>query len=719
MYELKGVCFLQNVVSLCLEEVERLSLLCDRLQECIGIEEKLACLHREERVIKGVLQRTYTSLEEEYLCCVLLAIGQEEILQAEVLQAKELDDLLSHVRNVEQFYAELGGVVGYQLTLLQLLAQSKRRFSIKNSIYHAPKGLDLVRGGAEVHEAIYHAIVRMEELAEIYPIGGAADRLNLHDADTGALLPAALLSFKGKPMLEGLIEDLQAREYLYYQLLHKQITLPIVVMTSHEKQNHQRIVHLLEQKQWFFRPKESFAFLCQPLVPVVTRDGKWVLTGPGRLLLKPGGHGVVWKLARDLGVFTWLQEQGVTKAIVRQINNPIASEDYGLLAFSGYGLKEHKKLGFASCERQVKACEGVNVLVEETCAEGVRYTLTNIEYCDFAMYGLQDEPMHTGYAKFPSNTNVLFVDLASITQALKVCPIPGVLANVKKTCFMTHEGELCEREVARLESTMQNIADCFSCVTQQSASETICRDLDTYITFNVRRKTIAATKKEYFVGGSLLETPEGCFLESLENIRELLQEHCHFSIPLWNAHHDDFMNPPCLFSYHPALGPLYAIIGQKIRKGRLARGSEVQLFLAECDIEELDVEGSLLVTAESVMGHVDEQGCLRYSSQVGRCQLHNVRIRNQGIDFSAPNVFWRREIWRKESVSIILKGQAEFVACDLEICGHQEYIIEDGFRGTLQRQGDELILVKERINKPSWRWDYAFAPDKTIRLLRR
>ena len=108
-------------------------------------------------------------------------------------------------------------------------------------------------------------------------------------------------------------------------------------MTSHEKNNHSHIVEICEQCSWFGRPKEAFRFFTQPLVPAVNGKGDWCLFGPFKPLFKPGGHGAIWKLSRDLGVFKWLEELGRTKALIRQINNPLAGIDYGLLAFVGYG----------------------------------------------------------------------------------------------------------------------------------------------------------------------------------------------------------------------------------------------------------------------------------------------------------------------------------------------------------------------------------------------
>lgn len=49
----------------------------------------------------------------------------------------------------------------------------------------------------------------MPDLGEIYPLGGAADRLGLVDPETGECLPAAMLAHCGRTLLEGLIRDLQ------------------------------------------------------------------------------------------------------------------------------------------------------------------------------------------------------------------------------------------------------------------------------------------------------------------------------------------------------------------------------------------------------------------------------------------------------------------------------------------------------------------------------
>ena len=128
-----------------------------------------------------------------------------------------------------------------------------------------------------------------------------------------------------------------------------------------------------EQAGWFGRGASSFRLFQQPLVPMVgAEDGRWLLQRPlevraglldgngkrggrvkpgamasfgstplcpfqvplrsmrrlhtcplhlppAQVMMKPGGHGVIWKLMIDTGVFDWLAGQGRQAAIVRQI----------------------------------------------------------------------------------------------------------------------------------------------------------------------------------------------------------------------------------------------------------------------------------------------------------------------------------------------------------------------------------------------------------------
>ena len=673
--------------SVLLEELDRLRLLACNMKEARSIQERLEILNADH-IVKEFFKNqsldqafpSEVSIEGEAAIKSVIAIGQAGRVFAVSAGALEVSDRLRDVLEillrVDRFYSSIGGIVGYHWSVISLFASSLEINCDKRS-FIPPVGIDIAMKNREVLDNIAVGIERIKELAEIYAVGGAADRLRLQDPETGMPLPAARLTFAGKTLLETLVVDVQAREYLYFKLFGEQLTTPIALMTSEEKENHQQILSLCNEQKWFGRPRGSFFLFCQPSVPAVDREGNWCMTGMMRLLLKPGGHGVIWKLAKDCGVFDWLLEQGRKKALVRQINNPIAGIDDGLLAFTGIGLSQDKVFGFASCPRQVKSAEGINVVVEKQDNSGFSYCLTNIEYCDFKKHQITDEPAAPGstYSKFPSNTNILFVDLAAISKNIDKMPIPGRLINFKKTEFQTEDGGIKELEICRLESTMQNIADeLIDTFSQSLAAEDFFR-FKTFLTYNKRHKTISTVKKEYVIGGPLLETPEGCYLDFFRNAHDLLSNYCRFSVPDF-----DECVPSFFFTYHPALGPLYSIIAQKVRVGKIHPGSALELNIAEVDIEGLDLQGSLRIAAENVMGEVDGLGVLQYGRGSGKCQLKNVVVQNLGISLDSQRDFWRGSFKHEEICEIFLEKDAEFLAENVTLAGGLSIVVPRGTR---------------------------------------
>ncbi len=592
-----------------------------------------------------------------------------------------------------------GGVIGYHSLMLRYLKGEQHQD--EEIQFLPPEGFDISNPSElTVRKQIIDGIAHLEEMAEIYPLGGAAERLRLFDKETLTPLPAARLLFCGKTLLEGLIADLRAREYLYEKIYKKKVVTPIAIMTSQEKDNHHHIQAIFEENEWFGRPKESIRFFCQPSVPTMNKEGKWFCQGNKELLVRPGGHGVIWKLAKEAGIFEWFFAQKRKKALVRQINNPIAGVDHGILAFTGIGCHLDKTFGFASCPRFVKASEGMNVLIEKKKGGHYSYTLTNIEYCDFKKFGIPDEPEHNGslYSKFPSNTNILFVDLKKVLSSLDSCPIPGMLVNLKKSLYRDALNQLREEDVVRLESTMQNIADQLGEEFSAPISSDQKKALSTYLTYNARHKTISTAKKEFVLGASLLETPEGCFIDLLRNGHELLTTHCQMLLPSFS---DPGAALSFIFTYSPLLGPQYSLIGQKIRGGKIEKGGELQLEIAELDCENLRLQGSLLIAA----GNIE-----------GKCTLKNVSVRNLGIDEEAPNVFWKNEIYRKESCVIKIQGNGEFYAEDIEIIGNHHFEVANGTRLTLKQEKGKLIALSEPLAAPTWQWNYILTEDYTIRL---
>jgi len=694
----------------------------DKIEVVSSFEETKKYLRSSELISK--ILPTLNS-DEIYPLKAVMAIGQGDIvfhgLETSDDPRKALLTLSRDLFEVERFYDTIGGIIGYYLTVLKLIkgnttedpSDSSKEERLHSLKYEEPEGLDVMSNSEGVRTAVRWGIEAMREMAEIYPVGGAGDRLNLKDPQTGELLPAAQLSFCGYTLLEGLIRDLQGREFLYYKLFGKQLTTPLAIMTSHEKNNHNRILDICRDHEWFGRSKDRFTFFIQSMVPVITVDGDLAMKEPLKMLAKPGGHGVIWKVARDQGVFSWLESMHCHKAIVRQINNPVAGTDRGLLALSGIGSHGNKDFGFASCYRLVNAAEGMDVLREKKVNDGYEYCITNVEYTEFKYCGLVDAPVKPGssYSRFPSNTNVLFIDLAAVKKSIDLCPIPGMLINMKtKSKCYTAEGYV-EKQAGRLESTMQNIADVMVDVFPKKLEMMGQKhNLRTFLTYNERRKTISVTKQLYLDGHPLNGTPDGCFYELMQNYRELLTKYCGIELPPQEDEQEYLAKGPAFVSlFHPAMGVIYPIIGQKIHGGRIAKDSEWIMEIGEAEVKNLDLDGSLIVEAESIFGKKDPRGLIVYDdASCGKCTLINVKVRNLGVEKSSLESIWRRSVNRHETLHILLHGNAEFYAEDVTLEGDVHFEVPHGHRLVVYQQAGEIAWHYETIPKATWHWEYVF-----------
>lgn len=161
---------------------------------------------------------------------------------------------------MEEFYDSLGGLAGYQAQCLQLLAAADAEggadagagatpasldsFDSSSSMdaslcstddawpagmlgaaagsssgsggsssteFLVPAGLDLASPAqaAAAAAAVADGIRAVPRMAEIYPLGGAGDRLGLRCEASGEALPTAVLQYCGRPLLESLLRDLQ------------------------------------------------------------------------------------------------------------------------------------------------------------------------------------------------------------------------------------------------------------------------------------------------------------------------------------------------------------------------------------------------------------------------------------------------------------------------------------------------------------------------------
>ncbi|XP_027337973.1 UTP--glucose-1-phosphate uridylyltransferase 3, chloroplastic [Abrus precatorius] len=775
-------------------EIARLAALRDKLAACATLEDKLRVIDADSRVnrffgprhrnsrFSRVLASLQLNSDELFLLKCLVAAGQEHVLclggtesldsagtvssiksalyaLAEWIEnfdsyngnagvdlgmtlgdgeIRDLNKLLETLAEIDRFYDCIGGIIGYQITVLELLVQKLFESQNKNWSQHrhemkecqilgidAPNGLDLSQNTEYASQAALWGIEGLPDLGEIYPLGGSADRLGLVDPNTGECLPAAMLPYCGRTLLEGLIRDIQAREFVYFKLYGKQCITPVAIMTSSAKNNHKHITSLCERLSWFGRGQSTFQLFEQPLVPVVgAEEGQWLVTKPFSPLSKPGGHGVIWKLAHDKGIFKWFYHQGRKGATVRQISNVVAATDLTLLALAGIGLRQGKKLGFASCKRISGATEGINVLLEKKSLDGNwEYGVSCIEYTEFDKFGITDRPLGSKslQEEFPANTNILYVDLPSaelVGSSKNESSLPGMVLNTRKPIVYSDQlGRHHSVSGGRLECTMQNIADNFTNSYSSRCYNGVEDKLDTFIVYNERRRVTSSAKKKRRHGDkSLRQTPDGSLLDILRNAHDLLSQ-CNIRLPEIEAN-ETYVDsgPPFLILLHPALGPLWEVTKQKFYGGSISKGSELQIEVAEFSWRNVQLNGSLIIIAENVMGSmkVNESGesVLHYGERCGRCKLQNVKVLNKGIDWThGGNIYWKHDVKRSEVLQIRLHGNAEFEATDVVLQGNHVFEVPDGYKMKIIPGSAGLAIQLDPIEQDmmhsgSWHWNY-------------
>lgn len=265
---------------------------------------------------------------------------------------------------------------------------------------------------------------------------------------------------------------------------------------------------------------------------------------------------------------------------------------------------------------------------------------------------------------------------------------------------------------------MQNIADDFMNTYNYRCSKGIESELNTFIVYNERKRVTSSAKRKLKSGDrSLHQTPEGSLLDIMRNAHDLLSS-CSIDIPMVKDN-SEYMHsgPPFLIFLHPALGPFWDIIRQKFVGGSVSKGSELQIEVAEFQWKDVELDGSLIILADNIMGSTKKnkngEQILHYGSRCGRCRLQSVKVVNEGINWTSPNnVYWKHDVERSESVKIILHGNAEFEAKDVVLKGNHIFEVPDGHRMCIikDRAGFvvKLDLIRDELmDSGTWHWKYS------------
>jgi hypothetical protein len=265
--------------------------------------------------------------------------------------------------------------------------------------------------------------------------------------------------------------------------------------------------------------------------------------------------------------------------------------------------------------------------------------------------------------------------------------LPGMIFNLSKQITYTAatSGETRTVCAGRMECTMQNLADSLLDRSPQRLCPEEAANLSTFVVFNERRYVTSSAKRALVPGSDRVhQTPEGSFLDLMRNARDLL-EMCGVSAPEL-ATNREYVDAGCaptfVWLWHPALGPLWQVVAQKVRGGSISRHSEVKLEVAELLWQDVSVDGSLRVFAENIVGHTDEAtGRTVFSDRCARVRLERIQVENAGIDYDAEgNCFWKQAVAMQETCLVVLRGCSEFDARDVTFCGRVKLDVPDGYR---------------------------------------
>ena len=180
---------------------------------------------------------------------------------------------------------------------------------------------------------------------------------------------------------------------------------------------------------------------------------------------------------------------------------------------------------------------------------------------------------------------------------------------------------------------------------------------------------------------------------------------------------EDFFNngPPFILLYHPALGPIYSIIAQKICGGRIAKGSELVLEIADISLKNLHLNGSLIVETNAVTGHLDPRGLRRFSNQTGRCILDNVTVENAGITKS-QEPFWNHVPKRAESLQIHLEESSLFIAENITFKGTHSIHVPANTCVIASQEGEQITYISKPFKPSQPFYRYFATSDARIRI---
>ena len=149
-------------------------------------------------------------------------------------------------------------------------------------------------------------------------------------------------------------------------------SLPLAIMTSPLNDRETRA--FVEQHAFFGLSPSQLFFFSQEMLPLIDKQGNWLLTAPGQLALGPDGNGNALERFYKQGIWQEWQAMGVEYLNVLFVDNPLA--DPFDAEFIGFAARSQLDIGMKLVERlSTEEKMGVAVLDKDR--------LKIVEYSEF------------------------------------------------------------------------------------------------------------------------------------------------------------------------------------------------------------------------------------------------------------------------------------------------------------------------------------------------
>ena len=224
---------------------------------------------------------------------------QEQVLKFfEELTESEKENLLNQILKID--FEQI----------LELYHQAQQQPELQNDKIEPISYVDkqkLTKEEKEKYEKIGREKIKSGKLAVATMAGGQGTRLG-HKGPKGSFY-----LFPNKSIFEIICDTLKQAKKEYG------ITLNWYIMTS--KENHKETIQFFEENQYFDYPKEKITFFTQGELPMISHEGKIILSSKSTIKEAADGNGGIFESMRKAGIIEELQKNGVEWLFIGSVDN--------------------------------------------------------------------------------------------------------------------------------------------------------------------------------------------------------------------------------------------------------------------------------------------------------------------------------------------------------------------------------------------------------------